>query len=278
MQDGGMWLFRLIVIFAVAYAAVIALLYVAQTQMLFPTRMVSASQPVLPPHAARLEVETSDGVRLQGVHLAPAEAASKDRLVILGFGGNAWNAANLAEYLHDLFPGAEVVAFHYRGYRPSGGSPSADALLADALAVHDHVIASLETDRVIAVGFSIGSGVATHLASHRPLAGLILVTPFDSLEALVHEHYPWVPAGWLLRHHMYPAEELRNATTPVAVIAAERDRIVPPRRTEALRQVVPALVFDRTIADANHNDLYARPDFRSALAEALARVKSTSTD
>jgi hypothetical protein len=52
--------------------------------------------------------------------------------VILGFGGNAWNADDLALYLHGLLPDTEVVAFHYRGYRPSTGRSSAAALLADA--------------------------------------------------------------------------------------------------------------------------------------------------
>ncbi|MCR9196033.1 MAG: alpha/beta hydrolase [Hyphomonas sp.] len=274
----GMWLFKLIGMLAATYVAVVAIMYVAQTHMLFPTRMASANPAVLPAHATQLEVETPDGVRLHGVHIVPEEAASEERLVVMGFGGNAWNAANLAAYLHDLLPDVEVVAFHYRGYQPSSGSPSAAALLADAPILYDYVVANLGTERVVAVGFSIGSGVAAHLASRRPLAGLILVSPFDSLKALVRAHYPWAPVQWLLRHHMSPAEDLRGLTTPVAVIAAARDRIIPPRRTNAVRQAFPALVFDRTIADAGHNDLYARPDFRTAMAEALALINSASTD
>ena len=269
MRDGAMWLIKLISVLAVAYIAVIAMMYAAQTRMLFPTTMAAGELP-LPPSAARLEVETPDGERLHGVHIAPAQTPSDDRLVILGFGGNAWNAEALAAYLHDLFPDVDVVAFHYRGYRPSTGRPSAAALLADAPILYDHVVATLNTERVVAVGFSIGSGVAAHLASRRPLAGLIVVSPFDSLEALARELYPWAPVRWLLRHHMSPAEDVRGLNTPIALIAAERDTIIPPRRTDAFRQAVPALIFDRTIADAGHNDLYGRPDFRSAMVEALA--------
>ena len=272
MRDGGMWLFKLILIFAVAYVAVVALMYTAQTRMLFPTGMAAAVGPRLPLSAAQFEVDTPDGERLRGVHIAPARAPSEERSVVLGFGGNAWNAEDLAAYLHGLFPGVDVVAFHYRGYRPSTGRPSAAALLADAPVIYDHVIATLETERVVAVGFSIGTGVAAHLASQRPLTGLILVSPFDSLEALASEHYPWAPVGWLLRHHMSPAEDLRDTTTPVALISAERDRIVPPRRTEAMRQAVPAPALDRTIAGAGHNDLYGQPDFRTAMEEAFAQI------
>ena len=273
-----MWLFKLILILAVAYIAVVAVMYASQTRMLFPTGMATAVGAPLPASAVRLEVETADGERLHGVHVSPARDQTGERLVILGFGGNAWNAANVAAYLHGLFPDADVVAFHYRGYRPSTGTPSAAALLADAPVVHDHVLEVLQARRVVAVGFSIGAGVAAHLARHRPLAGLILVSPFDSLEALAREHYPWAPVRWLLRHHMSPAEDLRDLATPTAVIAAARDTVVPPRRTEAVRRVIPDLVFDRTIADAGHNDLYDRPDFRAAMAEAMARIRPAAVD
>ena len=60
--------------------------------------------------------------------------------LILGFGGNAWNGQDVAEYLHELFPDEDVVAFHYRGYAPSTGSPSAEALIADAPLVYDFAV------------------------------------------------------------------------------------------------------------------------------------------
>lgn len=273
-----MWFFKLILAVAVAYIAVIAVMYATQTRMLFPIGLAAAVEPRLPPFGTRLEIETPDTERLHGVHIAPTQTPSDERLVILGFGGNAWNAETLAVYLHGLFPDVDVVAFHYRGYRPSTGRPSAAALLADAPIVYDHIVATLETERVVAVGFSIGSGVAVHLASRRPLKGLILVSPFDSLEALVRELYPWAPVRWLLRHHMSPAKDLQGLTTPIALIAAERDAIIPPARTDALRQAVPLLIFDRTVADAGHNDLYGRPDFQTAMAQALVQIELARAD
>ena len=272
------WLFKLILAGAVAYIAVVVVMYAGQTQMLFPAGSAAAGKPVLPPTAERLEVETPDGERLYGAHIAPTRTAAEQRVLVIGFGGNAWNADALAVFLHELFPDADVVAFHYRGYHPSTGRPSAAALLADAPVVYDHVVANLNVERVVAVGFSIGSGVAAHLANRRPLAGAILVSPFDSLEALARQLYPWAPVRWLLRHHMSPAEDLRGVTAPVALVAADRDTIIPPRRTEALRQAVPSLILDRTVADAGHNDLYGRPAFRAAMAEALARIQSPTVN
>jgi hypothetical protein len=267
-----MWLFKLILIVGAVSVALLVLIHVAQTRILFPTRFAEMYKPVLPASAIRIEIEAGDGTRLRGVHI-PAASGRSGEPVLLGFGGNAWNADSLAEYLHGLFPDAAVVTFHYRGYRPSGGRPSAAALLADAPTVHDHVVGRLDYHRVIAVGFSIGSGVAASLASQRPLAGLILVSPFDSLEAMAREHYPWAP-GWLLRHRIATAEYLRGVTAPTAVIAAENDTIVPPRRVGPVRHAVADLVFDRTIAGADHNDLYERPAFQAAMVEALARISA----
>jgi pimeloyl-ACP methyl ester carboxylesterase len=129
----------------------------------------------------------------------------------------------------------------------------------------------------VAIGLSIGSGVAPFLAARRPLDGLILVTPFDSLAALAAGHYPWLPVRLLLRHRMEPAAELRGTDLPVAVLAGDRDTLVRPARTEALRRSLPNLAFDRTIAGATHNDIYDRPEFRRAMREALERVLGDAT-
>ncbi len=243
----------------------------SQTQLLFPTDAVPAAGP-LPAGAERLHVDTPDGERLHGIHIPPGGEGLGQRILILGFGGNAWNGQDVAEYLQQVFPEAHVVAFHYRGYRPSTGSPAAEALMTDAPLVHDLAVDRIKPDETVVVGFSIGSGVAANLSQSRPLDGLILVTPFDSLKAVAGELYPWLPIGPFFQHEMAAADYLKNGSLPVAILAAERDQIIPPGRTEALRGQVPNLVYDRTIARAGHNDIYARSDFQLALREGLDTV------
>jgi hypothetical protein len=75
---------------------------------------------------------------------------------------------------------------------------------------------------------------------------------------------------------MEPAEDLRDAAIPVALIAGARDTLVPAARTDALRRVVSNLVLNMTIAGAGHNDIYENPAFRLAMAEALRKVLSAS--
>lgn len=264
-----MW--SLLLIPLLLYVAVLALVFAFQTRLIFPAGAVGGAGP-LPPGAERLTFDTPGGERLAGVHFPPTARSAGPRTLILGFAGNAWNAEAAAAYLHQIYPQHDLVAFHYRGYRPSTGSPSARALVEDAALVHDHAAARIRPDRIVAVGFSIGSGAAASLAGRRPIAGLILVTPFDSLRAVARGHYPWLPVGLLFRHELRPATWLTEAAVPTALIAAERDTIIPPPRAEALRRAVANLVFDRIVAGAGHNDIYDRPEFRAAMREALERL------
>ena len=242
-----------------------------QARAIFPTHAVAPAGP-LPPGSKRLKIASAAGDTLHGVHVPRAEDGGKKRTLVIGFGGNAWNGEDVASYLHELYPDADIVAFHYRGYAPSGGSPSADALIADAPLVYDAAVKAARADRIVAVGFSIGTGVAASLAGRRDLSGMILVTPFDSLKAVAQSLYAWVPIGPFFAHDLDTATFLEGSRVPVALVAAEHDEIIPSDRTEALREQVPNLVLDRTIARAGHNDIYHRSDFHAAMREALAKV------
>ena len=213
-------------------------------------------------------VATPDGHTLQGIRI-PAGTPDSGKILILGFGGNAWNGQDVAEYLHELYPDLDIVVFHYRGYAPSTGSPSAEALIADGPLIYDAVVGELKPRRVFGVGFSIGTGVAAQLSAERKLDGLILVTPFDSLKAVAQGMYPWLPVGPFFGHDIDAATPLRTTSVPVAIIAGERDEIVASERTGALRTKVSNLIFDRTISGAGHNDIYARSDFQDAMHAAL---------
>jgi hypothetical protein len=256
------------------YLLILLLLFALQTRMVFPAAAAAAggAQP-LPESAGRLTLVTTDGETLHG-SLIPGRAPLNDapRPVVLGFGGNAWNADSAALTLHQLFPTADVVTFHYRGYAPSTGTPGAKALTEDALLIHDEAARRFPGRPIVAAGFSVGTGFAAHLAAHRPIAGAILVTPFDDLGRVAADHYPWLPVRLLFRHRLDSAAKLKGSSVPIGIVAAGRDTLILPRRTEALRRSLINLVSDRTIAQAGHNDIYDHPAFRPAMQEALVAV------
>ena len=76
----------------------------------------------------------------------------------------------------------------------------------------------------------------------------------------------------LFRHEMAAADDLHGSRVPVAILAGQRDTLILPARTEALRHAVGNLVYDHVVDGADHNDIYQREDFRRSMHEALAAV------
>lgn len=245
--------------------------YLSQTRLIFPNWAVPAAGP-LAPGIERLTLDRPNGDRLEGVYI-PARRQGGDGTLLLLFSGNASNAQALAEHFATIYPEHPLAAFHYRGYAPSTGTPSAAALIDDAPAIHDLVVERYRPKRVVAVGISLGSGVAAQLAAQRPLAGLILITPFDSLGAMARESYAWLPISLLFKHEMSSVEALERAQLPVAIIAAGRDTLIRPARTDALRAAISNLVFDRVFPNAAHNDILAQPGIVEAMRAALETVR-----
>lgn len=256
-----------------AYGLAVGGLWLLQERLLFPRAAVSTPTFTLPERAERVALRSTDGHRIVGA-LWPARRPSRG--LLLGFGGNAWNADDLLLFLAGRVPDYDIVVFHYRGYPPSEGRPSEVALYADAVLVHDWAVRRLAPPRIVAFGASLGSAVAAHLAAHRPLDGLVLVTPFDSVEAIAAERYFWAPVRALLRHPFRAAEHLRGRDLPVAVILAEEDRIVPRRRSEALIAVLARPVLVATVRGAGHNAIYEREEFDRYLSEALRAIESAT--
>lgn len=102
--------------------------------------------------------------------------------------------------------------------------------------IYDAVVArpEVEARRIVAFGRSLGTGVAAKLGATRPLAGLILVSPFDSLVALGRTHYPWLPVSALLRHRFDGDADAPRMQAPLLAIVADHDSIIPHERYKAL--------------------------------------------
>lgn len=259
---------KLLLALVLIYGVLVAFMYSAQTSMIFPgTRLPSRplDQPVTP---ERLTIMREEGVAIAGMVYAPGGEGPSTGLLI-GFGGNAQDAEGLGQELAATFGDMHVAVFHYRGYGDSKGKPGEAVLFADALAIYDRLVQDLGAKTVYALGISLGSGVAAHLSKERGLDGAILVTPYDSIEAVAKQAYPWLPVGLLLKHRFKTVDLMAGNPTPAAVIAAEHDGVIKPERTDVLRQAIERLVFDRTIEGAGHGDIHAMPAYQNALRAAL---------
>jgi len=151
---------------------------------------------------------------------------------LLYFGGNAEDVVeNLPDFAAAL-PHRSLYLVNYRGYGGSTGSPSEQALFADALAAYDAV--HVRHPNVAVAGRSLGSGVAVYLATQRPVGALVLVTPYDSIVNVAKGRLPFLPVGLLLRDRFDSASRVAAVKAKTLVVVAERDEVIPRERTDAL--------------------------------------------
>ena len=241
-----------IVVVAAILLGVPAAAWLAQERLIFfPQPVVSSAY--LPAEAKPLEIVATDGTRLRG-WMRNANAVPAP--VVLYFGGNAEEVSGTLgdpRWPRDW----TIVAINYRGYGTSEGAPGEAALVADAQVIFDTIAARPEVDarHIVAFGRSLGTGVAVKLGAARPLAGLILVSPFDSLVALGRTHYPWLPVSVLLRHRFDCDADARRMRVPLLAIVAESDSIIPQDRSRALYDAWAGPKSWLVIRSTHHNSL-----------------------
>lgn len=188
--------------------------------------------------------------------------------VLLYFGGNGERLDGWQELVAEQLPEHTTYLVAYRGYGASDGRPSQPALSDDALALVDDVARRHPGARVDVLGRSLGSAVAVHVATRRPLDHVVLVTPFDSLTATAADLFPGLPVEWLIEDRWDSAAVAARVQAPVLVLRAARDMVVRPARTDALVEALadPAVV---SFPDADHATISDEATYWSSIADFL---------
>ncbi|QOC21952.1 alpha/beta hydrolase [Wenzhouxiangella sp. AB-CW3] len=221
---------RFLLMLALAYGALLLLLYLFQPRLLFLPGVPGRDLVATPEHIGleyrELNFETADGETLHGWWLPHADA----RATLLFHHGNAGNISHRLDSLqifHDL--GLEVLIFDYRGYGQSTGSPSEAGLYEDARAAWRWLLEEqgAEADQVILFGRSMGGAVAARLASEVEAAGLITESTFTSVPDIGAELYWWLPVRLLARLDFNAREAVAEAAMPVLVVHSPDDEIIP---------------------------------------------------
>jgi pimeloyl-ACP methyl ester carboxylesterase len=258
-----------LVVAAVLLVGVPATMYLAQDSLLF------FPQPLVgPPRVARpvepLEVEREEGVKVRGWLV---KGTGPRAPLVVFYGGNA---EELSWQMSEPWPADWSLALvNYRGYGESDGDPSEAALFGDALAVFDALARRPDVDRarVVLVGRSLGTGVATYVAAERPVAAVVLISPYDSMTALGQRHYPWLPVGMLLKHPFDSESRAPRIEAPLLAIAGGRDRIIPPSHSRRLVEAWGGPKRFVELPGADHNGLSAAPQFWPTIDGFLREVR-----
>ena len=87
-----------------------------------------------------------------------------------------------------------LIAFDYRGFGLSSGSPTSKGILEDGLQMWKWCKTNFPQNKIILYGESIGTSVVSHMALYAKPNGIILKSPFSSMHSLIADmlYLPWI--------------------------------------------------------------------------------------
>jgi fermentation-respiration switch protein FrsA (DUF1100 family) len=246
------WLGNLALTVALIYAAVVALMYFAQRKLMYlPDPVRSAPAAVGLVAAEEVALDTPDGERVLVWHVPP----QGEKPVVIYFQGNGGGLnLRVGRFRKMIGDGLGLVAVNYRGYGGSSGSPSEGGLVIDAAATYAFAARRYPADRIVLWGESLGTGVAVALAAGRPVARVLLESPFTSAVSVAAAVYPFLPVRLLMKDQFRSDERIGQVTVPVLVLHGARDLTVPFAHGERLYAMIGAPKRFVRLDRADHND------------------------
>ena len=255
----------------VLYLLLWAVVYVGQTSIVF--------QPEYLPDDFEFEfnanfkegyIETSDKIPLNYLHFKTRE---EKKGLILYFHGNSLNLEFWGKAHGDFTKrGYDVFMIDYRGYGKSEGKLSELKMYEDARMVYDHLMREYSPEETIIYGRSLGTGVASNLATQVPAKHLILETPYYSMQSLFLDQVMilWLPFD--LKYQFANNKNIPQVPYPVTILHGTEDLVVPYRNAIRLRDILKADDEFITIEDGEHKNLSGFPLFQQTLDRILLPV------
>jgi alpha-beta hydrolase superfamily lysophospholipase len=217
---------------------------IVHEQDLLPGAQMHPPAPAKPPD---LEVAAADGSTLRG----QAFTGPGRKFAVVYFGGNgeivtADSGLGEIARAHDL----DLYAVNYRGFGPSAGTASLEAIATDSLRVFDAVAARPDVRGlpIVVYGYSIGALAALNVATNRPVAGVVLQGAPSSAKEVIPEMrraLPWYVRGAV---RLRAAPDLA-ASKPQPIDLAPK-LTAPLLSIHGTKDVVVAVKFGREVFDA----------------------------
>jgi fermentation-respiration switch protein FrsA (DUF1100 family) len=216
----------LVIVGSVGYACGLAALFLAQRSFLFPIPTAERTSPQAAgfPEAEEHVLATVDDEKIIVWHVP----ARPGRPVVLYFHGNGDFLAGFFGRFRELIAdGIGIVALSYRGYAGSSGQPSERGLLQDAATAYAFATARYGAERIVAWGFSLGTGVAVALAAEQPVQRLILEAPYTSTADVAASMFWLMPVRLVMRDQFRSDERIARVKAPLLIMHGSNDSAIP---------------------------------------------------
>lgn len=258
-----------LLVLAAVYLAVVGFFYANQRAFLFIGSAWSNSLSTVPDGYRDVRLAATDGTPLRAWYKPPAPG----KPVVLFFHGNGDTiVGSLVAVQPFVEQGNGVLLPEYRGYGGMPGKPSEALVADDARRVLGWLTAQgVGGDDIVLIGYSLGSGVATQLATEFRPRALILFAAFASVDRVAAATYWLLPVRLLLTEHFDNALKLPRVTAPVLLLHGTADSVVPYDNLAVLTQARPD-ASAVTMPGLGHEIVF-QP---SAVAKALAWLEALS--
>jgi len=215
-----------------AWLMAVGYLYINQRAILFGNRAGIETPAIRGLAIEDIRIKTPDGEILQAWYEPPKTGRP---VILFLHGQGATLEMGKWRYIRMHKQGVGYLALAYRGFSQSTGSPSEKGLQTDALAAYAWLKGEGFRDQDIVIhGHSLGTGVATWLATQKPARALILEAPFTAASDIGAERYPFIPVAFLMKDKFLNRECIKEVHMPLLIVHGDRDSVVPFAEGERL--------------------------------------------
>jgi len=242
------------------YFLICAYVYFTQKSKIFNRKYAKEYSPKT---AKKIYFNSSIG-KLEGAYTENC----KNCPLVLYFSGNANNVIEFLDLIAPKIKNYNFVGFNYPGYVNSEGSPSEDNFYKTA----DEIFEKYKPDFVI--GRSIGTAVAAYLASKHNFKGVLLITPFSSIECIAEDKYPFLPVKLLLKYKFNEAGFLSKSNIPISIIALKNDDVIPSKCLNKLLKSIKNLKGIIYLEGEKHANIYSHPKIIESIRDSLDKIRN----
>ena len=206
-----------------------------------------------------------------------------NKMYAIFFHGNAEDVNLANEMLSHIKStlSVNVIAPEFAGYGIYSGYPTEGQLFNDAVNVFDYMVEkmNINPNNIIIFGRSLGTSIATHLASKRKSAALILISPFLSIRHMIKDILGRF-ISFAIRDRFRSGEYIKNVESPILIIHGQIDSIIKYYHATELynRTTSPCELILPENMEHNEFDFYH--EFSEPLQDFIARngIFSEATD
>ena len=258
-------IFRYLLAIILGYIMITGIVYLLQKQLIYQSVSLSKDYQYRFENEFReINIPATGGETINGLVFEPESGNSKG--LILYFHGNAKNLKRWGKYSEDFTAlGYTVLMIDYSGYGKSTGKSSEEALYQNAEDTWNWAKKNLPSESMVIYGRSLGSAVASNLATRHKADLLILETPFYQL---LQDHLKvFFPYGLKCEFPNY--KNIPLIDYPIVIIQGTDDWTVTFKSAEKLSLLLKPNDRFETIEGGGHNNLRGFEEYHTVLESVL---------